>query len=136
MRGLLVAVILVGLGRGASAEPVKAKPAAKKARPTMVLAAWKPQPAPARRANARTMKTQGMSAYQAGRYDSAVRKFAAALTASETPALVFHAAQAYRLSGDRAAALAHYERYLELAPDGPAAPLCRTQVERLRDSLP
>lgn len=85
---------------------------------------------------ARALHTQGLSAYQAGRYDFAVRKFAAALDAAPSPELLYHAAQAYRLKGERAKALEHYERYLEVAPDGPAANACRVQVERLRDALP
>jgi tetratricopeptide (TPR) repeat protein len=85
---------------------------------------------------ARLLYSQGMSAYQAGNYDVSSKKFAAAVTASPTADNVYLAAQAYRLKGDRARAIDLYERYLEIAPNGPAAPACRYQLERLRDALP
>lgn len=85
---------------------------------------------------ARLLQKQGVSAYQAGRYDFAVRKLSAALDENPTPELVYHVAQAYRLKGDRARALEHYERYLEVAPDGAAANACRAQIEKLRDDVP
>lgn len=85
---------------------------------------------------ARLLYSQGMTAYQAGNYDVSSKKFAAAVTASPTADNVYLAAQAYRLKGDRARAIDLYERYLEIAPNGPAAPACRYQLERLRDALP
>jgi tetratricopeptide (TPR) repeat protein len=86
--------------------------------------------------NARTLHTRGMSAYQAGRYDVASKSFSAAMSASPTADNVYLAAQSYRMKGERAKALELYERYLEIAPSGPAAPACRYQIERLRDSNP
>jgi tetratricopeptide (TPR) repeat protein len=86
--------------------------------------------------NARTLHTRGLSAYQAGRYDLASKSFSAAISASPTADNVYLAAQSYRMKGERAKALELYERYLEIAPSGPAAPACRYQIERLRDSNP
>jgi tetratricopeptide (TPR) repeat protein len=86
--------------------------------------------------NGRTLHTKALSAYQAGRYDVASKTFSAAITASPTADNVYLAAQAYRMKGERAKALELYERYLEIAPSGPAAPACRYQIERLRDSNP
>jgi hypothetical protein len=63
-----------------------------------------------------------------------VKKFAAAMETSVSPELLYQAAQAYRLKGERAKALELYEQYLEQAPDGSAAPVCRWYVERLRDT--
>jgi tetratricopeptide (TPR) repeat protein len=85
---------------------------------------------------ARQLHTRGLSAYQAGRYDFAARMFNAALDTNPSPELVYHAAQAYRMTGDRAKALELYEKYLELAPRGPAANACRAQIEKLRDDVP
>jgi tetratricopeptide (TPR) repeat protein len=84
----------------------------------------------------RVLERQGYTAYQAGRYDFAVRKLSAAVEANPSPALIYHLAQAYRLKGDRAKALEHYERYLEIAPDGAAASACHAQIEKLRDDVP
>jgi tetratricopeptide (TPR) repeat protein len=86
--------------------------------------------------NARTLHSKAMSAYQAGRYDVASKSFSAAISASPTADNVYLAAQSYRMKGERAKALELYERYLEIAPSGPAAPACRYQIERLRDSNP
>jgi len=85
---------------------------------------------------ARLLQQQGMSAYQAGRYDYAVRKFSAALDTSPTPELIYHAAQAYRLKGDRARAIELYEKYLDVSPRGPAANASRAELEKLRDAVP
>jgi tetratricopeptide (TPR) repeat protein len=85
---------------------------------------------------ARMLRSQAMSAYQAGNYDVSSKKFAAAVTASPTAHNIYLAAQAYRMKGERARAIELYERYLELSPSGPAAPACRFQLERLRDALP
>jgi len=84
----------------------------------------------------RMLRTKGMSAYQAGRYEAATKSLSAAMTASPTADNVYFAAQAYRMKGERAKALELYERYLEIAPNGPAGPACRYQIERLRDSIP
>jgi tetratricopeptide (TPR) repeat protein len=51
----------------------------------------------------------------------------------KSPGLVYHAAQAYRAQGDRAKAIELYDRYLQLAPDGPAAAASRAELEHLRD---
>jgi TolA-binding protein len=85
---------------------------------------------------ARTLYTKAMSAYQAGRYDAASKSFSAAMNASPTADSVYLAAQSFRLKGERGKALELYLRYLEIAPSGPAAPSCRYQIERLRDSHP
>ena len=73
-----------------------------------------------------------MTAYKAGNYNAAVRKFTAAMSTKTSPELIYQAAQAHRLKGDRAKALELYEQYLAVAPDGSAAPVCRWYVERLR----
>ncbi len=82
----------------------------------------------------RLLRAQGVSAYQAGRYESAVRKFAAVLESESTPELLYQAAQAYRLSGDRAKAIELYVQYLDAAPSGAAASACRAELEKLHDT--
>lgn len=102
--------------------------------PLVTLASYEQPADAAKPAKARTLQAQGMSAYKAGNYNGAVQKFSAAIDMQPSPELLYHAAQAYRLKGERAKALELYERYLELAPDGPAAPVCRWHVERLTDT--
>ena len=75
-----------------------------------------------------------MSAYQAGRYSDAVRKFSAALDTNPTPELIYYAAQAYRMKGERAKAVELYEKYLDVAPNGAAANTCRVELEKLHDT--
>ncbi len=41
-------------------------------------------------------------------------------------------AEAYRYSGDDKHALMYYRRYLDVAPDGPDAPVAKAQIEKLR----
>ena len=139
MRGPLVVAVLVGSVGLAMAEPKAAKPAPRK--PVVMLAAYKKDWAAtptAKGASAREAGTvkalhvQGLPAYKASNYNAAVKKFAAAMDSTPSPELLYHAAQAYRLKGDRAKALELYEQYLEVAPDGGAASVCRWYVERLR----
>jgi hypothetical protein len=142
-RGLLIAALMVWAMPAAHADPAKAKVATREWKAKRVVA---PKPAttpititPAVFdptvvvAKSRVLRNEGMSAYQAGRYDSAVRKFAAAIDASPTPDLIYHAAQAYRLKGDRGKAIEFYEKYLDVAPRGPAANACRAELDKLRD---
>ena len=100
--------------------------------PAPILLALLDEPVDVRRI--RLLRAQGVSAYQAGRYDSAVRKFAAVLESESTPELLYQAAQAYRLSGDRAKAIELYAQYLDAAPSGAAANACRAELEKLRDA--
>ena len=138
MRGLLVVAVVVGAMSTVAAEPVQPRssaPAAKaKAKPS--LRDWgakdtAKEPA-AQPGTPRLLQAQGMTAYKAGNYNAAVRKFAAAMNTKTSPDLIYQTAQAYRLKGDRAKALELYEQYLAVAPDGSAAPVCRWYVERLR----
>lgn len=147
MRGLLVVAVMVGGVGLALAEPRRTTPAPAKPqrKPVVTLASykakadWGPKDTSAKAPVAKdvtkpkTLHLQGLSAYKAGNYNSAVKKFAAAMdTSSSSPELLYHAAQAYRLKGERAKALELYEQYLEQAPDGGAATVCRWYVERLR----
>ena len=98
--------------------------------PTITLAVLE---APTDVKQGRVLQSQGLSAYQAGRYDTAIRKFAAAMDTNPSPELIYYAAQAYRLKGDRAKAVDLYAKYLEVAPHGPAANACHAELEKLRD---
>jgi tetratricopeptide (TPR) repeat protein len=143
MRGLLVVAVVVGSVGLAFAEP-KARVAKPQRKPVSTLASYKAKDWSAKEAGPKVpvakdatkpkaLYLQGLSAYKAGNYNSAAKKFAAAMdTTSSSPELLYHAAQAYRLKGERGKALELYEHYLEEAPDGGAATVCRWYVERLR----
>jgi tetratricopeptide (TPR) repeat protein len=145
MRGLVFAVMVVLL---ATVGLAQAKPCPKGSShigKRCVIDRWnagptKPAPklhplmrAPSPTITLAALHTQGDTAYKAGRYDSAAANFSAVLDSKQSAELTYHAAQAYRMAGDWAKALELYEQYLDLAPDGPAAPVCRAQIERLRD---
>jgi tetratricopeptide (TPR) repeat protein len=87
-------------------------------------------------ARARLLYKQGLTAYQTGRYELAIQKFAVAAETNPAPELLYNLAQAYRLRGDRHKALEQYEKYLETAPAGAASDECREQIEKLRVRLP
>lgn len=141
MRRLLMVAVVVGSIGPAMAEPATKK-AARKASSTRPVAMkakadWSATPAKLETGTPKLLHTQGMSAYKAGNYSAAVKKFSAAMQATDrtpSPELIYQAAQAYRLKGERAKALELYTQYLEVAPSGSAAPVCRWYVERLSDT--
>lgn len=138
MRRLLTVAVVVGSVGLAVAEPATKK--APKAKPVVMMKAkadWNPTPAKLESGTPKLLQTQGMTAYKAGNYSAAVKKFTAAMQATDrtpSPELIYQAAQAYRLKGERAKALELYTQYLEVAPSGSAAPVCRWYVERLSDT--
>jgi hypothetical protein len=52
--------------------------------------------------------------------------------ATPTAGALYHAAQLYKHAGENAKALELYDKYLLVAPKGPAAPAVRAQIEKLR----
>jgi tetratricopeptide (TPR) repeat protein len=66
-----------------------------------------------------------------GEYRAAAAEYLAAYALFNDPALVYDAAEVYRLAGDEPRALAFYTRYIELAPDGQAAPAARITAGEL-----
>lgn len=60
---------------------------------------------------------RGMTHYNLGEFDAAVREFKAAYELSQAPELLFNVAQAYRLAEDHKQALFFYDAYLRLRPD-------------------
>ncbi|MBI4510066.1 MAG: hypothetical protein HY698_10560 [Deltaproteobacteria bacterium] len=60
---------------------------------------------------------RGITAYNLGEFDVAVREFKEAYALSSAPGLLFNIAQAYRLKKDYEQALYFYKTYLRLQPD-------------------
>ncbi|HET9620885.1 MAG TPA: hypothetical protein VFP84_05950 [Kofleriaceae bacterium] len=71
------------------------------------------------------------SAQGRGDYDKAIVYYRKAYRVLPHPAVLFAAAQAYRLSDQPQHALGMFKRYLQVAPDGPNAAFARQVVERL-----
>jgi tetratricopeptide (TPR) repeat protein len=62
---------------------------------------------------------EGQAAYDARDYPAAIAAWRASYDLSKLPALIFNLAQAYRLNGDCALAVASYRRFVALAPEAP-----------------
>jgi hypothetical protein len=69
-----------------------------------------------------------------GRGDIAIGYFKRAL-ASSYPGAAYGHGEAHRQGGDSEQALAHYEKYLQLAPSGPDAAAARRQIKALQAKL-
>ncbi len=65
---------------------------------------------------ARAHFATGVSYYDSGRYDSAVKEFREAYRLSHRPLLLFNIARAYEKMGDAGRASGYYRRYLESEP--------------------
>jgi hypothetical protein len=122
MRGLLMVAALLAVSPAYAdpARPAAAKPARR---------AWKakrvePKPAP---------PVVITPAVFHGAPTADVKKFAATIETKPTPGLIYHAAQAYRMNGQRSKAIELYTQYLDVAPHGPAANACKAELEKLRD---
>ena len=87
-------------------------------------------------AAARALHEQGLAEYREGHYRFAIRKLTAAYETQPSAELIYHMAQSYKRSGQWGQALELYEKYLDVAPEGPAANDCRAQIEKLREQLP
>lgn len=83
-------------------------------------------------ANAKRYVEEGRAAQDGGAYDEAIELYQKAYALVPHPALYFNMAQAHRLAGRLAQALAMYERYLTEAPTGPQAPTAREWVTDLK----
>jgi tetratricopeptide (TPR) repeat protein len=92
-------------------------------------------------AQARRHFVAGEAAFKRGDFDAAIREYEAAYALVPRPELLFNIGSAYRRRGetgslaDKRAALEHYRRYLELAPDGKGAPDARRRIEALNAAI-
>lgn len=84
---------------------------------------------------ARAHFERGHGYHQNGQYDDAIREYEAAFALAPLPDLLYNLGQVHRLRGDKAAALAHYQRYLELDPSGRGAAKAREFIDELETDL-
>jgi tetratricopeptide (TPR) repeat protein len=75
---------------------------------------------------ARAHYKKGLAAYALGRYGDAAVEYEAAFALEPDPALLYNAAQAHRLAGNKQRALLLYQNYLRLFPN----PENRAEVQR------
>ena len=84
---------------------------------------------------ARQAYDQATAAFGLGHYAEAAEKYETAFSLRPDPALLYDAAQAYRLAGNRPRALELYRNYLRLYPNRQNAEEARTQVAALTKAL-
>jgi hypothetical protein len=134
MRGLVFGMVLLGLGGGVA----DAKPCPKgtsRIGKKCVIDRWAATPPPAdRKLPAPTITLAALHTSEPLKLDAAIHKVT--VESKPKPGALYHAAQAYRLAGDNTKALELYDQYLLVAPQGPAAPAVRVQIEKLRADIP
>jgi tetratricopeptide (TPR) repeat protein len=135
-RSLTLAALVFGASIAHAQAPVPAPAPAPAPAPTPGPTA-QPSPAPApapntagmtddeKKAAARAFYEQGLSAYNLGNFDDAIKAFSEAYSISQAPGLLFNVAQSHRLKKDYEKATYFYTTYLRLKPDAPN----RTDVE-------
>ena len=84
---------------------------------------------------ARQAYDQATAAFGLGHYAEAAEKYETAFSLRPDPALLYNAAQAYRLAGNRPRALELYRNYLRLYPNRQNADEARNQVAALTKAL-
>ncbi len=84
---------------------------------------------------ARQAYDQATAAFGLGHYAEAAEKYETAFSLRPDPALLYDAAQAYRLAGNRPRALELYRNYLRLYPNRQNAEEARTQVAALTKAI-
>jgi tetratricopeptide (TPR) repeat protein len=77
----------------------------------------------------------GVEAYNAARYEEAVKEFELAYRLSNRPALLFNIARAEAKLGHEEAAIAFLRRYLEERPNAPDAPAVLAEIEAHEKTL-
>jgi len=85
--------------------------------------------------DAKKIYEEATAAFGLGRYAEAAEKYEAAFAARPDPALLYNAAQAYRLAGNKPRALELYRNYVRLYPDGANANDARSQVAALKKDI-
>ena len=103
---------------------------------TLLAIALSGRPAPAAEPSAaRQAYDEATAAFGLGHYAEAAEKYETAFSLRPDPALLYDAAQAYRLAGNRPRALELYRNYLRLYPDRQNAEEARNQVAALTKAI-
>jgi len=100
-----------------------------------LLAAQAPVWGAAPSKDARRIYEEATAAFGLGRYAEAAEKYEAAFSLRPDPALLYNAAQSYRLAGNKARALELYRNYVRLYADGTNAEDARSHVAALKKAI-
>jgi hypothetical protein len=100
------------------------------------------QPAPpppsgdeAKKAEAKTLYEQGLSAYNLGKFPEAIAAFTKAYELSQAPGLLFNIAQSHRLNKDWEKASFFYSTYLRLKPDAANRADVEARIKEMDEQL-
>jgi tetratricopeptide (TPR) repeat protein len=85
--------------------------------------------------DARRIYDEATAAFGLGRYAEAAEKYEAAFTIRPDPALLYNAAQSYRLAGNKPRALELYRNYVRLYPGATNAGDARSHVAALKKAI-
>lgn len=104
----------------------------------LILAAaftWCPPAAAQSTTEARAHYEKATNHFAVGEFAEAAVEYQAAYKLKPDPALLYNAAQSYRLARNHEKALILYRNYLQLYPNEPNADEVRSQIAKLRDSI-
>lgn len=101
-----------------------------------VVAAWAPVAHADRADDAREHYQNATSHFAVGEFADAAKEFQAAYMLKPDPALLFNAAQAYRLANNPSKALILYKNYLQLYPNAGNIDEVRSQIAKLQQATP
>jgi tetratricopeptide (TPR) repeat protein len=85
--------------------------------------------------DAKRIYEEATALFGLGKYADAAEKYEAAFSLKPDPALLYNAAQSYRLAGNKQRALELYRNYVRLYPDGSNAPDARSHVAALKKDI-
>jgi len=85
--------------------------------------------------DAKKIYQEATVAFSLGRYDIAAAKYEEAFALHPDPAVLYNAAQAYRLAGNKRRALELYKNCVRVFPDSPSAADARTHIASLKTEL-
>jgi tetratricopeptide (TPR) repeat protein len=95
----------------------------------------RPAPTEEERARAAEHYQRGLELFRLGNHDDAIREYLAGNELSGATAFLFNIAQTYREKGDKEQAIAYYQRYLEVDPEGDGALSARSHIELLTRAI-
>jgi tetratricopeptide (TPR) repeat protein len=118
------------------AAPSQPTPAGPKATPPAPTPA--PQPGPgddAKKAEAKALYEKGLSHYNLGEFDLAIKAFREAYAISSKPGLLFNIAQSFRLKKDYEQATYFYQTYLRLQPDAANRVDVEARIKEMQEAM-
>jgi tetratricopeptide (TPR) repeat protein len=102
---------------------------------TLAQPAAPPQTEDQKRAAARALYEKGLSHYNLGEFDQAIKAFKEAYAISQAPGLLFNVAQSYRLKKDYEQATYFYQTYLRLKPDAPNRADVEERLKEMQEAI-